>query len=194
MKLFKHEYAQPYYLQIISQCDHAIEAMQELHIIFLPNESGRESATYSEVFMLVSSFLNSVNNIHKTFYNNKTPFSKERSKFLRSAFGDIHKELPSRNIRNSIEHFDEKLDEHVVKYSNFIDQNVSITNEKMKDNTGIVTYPPTPYFRHLNYVKSSQEFYIQLLGKEMNMSKVELIIREIKVKSEELAFGHLRPS
>lgn len=186
MELFKPEYAGNYYSQILSQCENAIEAMKKLQDIFNPQHSKEKFVGNTEVFMLASSFVASVTNIDKVFNNNSNQFARERSNYLKSTFEGIFSKLPSRTIRNSIEHFDERIDNHVVQTTSFIDQNVVMVPNDVKEAEKVFSIPGVPIFRHLVYVSSTKEFYLQLLGEEMNLTEVDSIVREIKMKCEEL--------
>lgn len=192
MKDFKEDYIHPYLSQIDTQCDYAIESMKKLNSLF-DNPNADNFVSSSEVYLFVTSFITAVANIDKIFNNpnlKKVNFITERKTFLQSKFDQLHLELPSRKIRNSIEHFDERIDSHVTNSSIFIDHNLDIV-PKYSLHTNAFQTNENKIFRHLIYVTSTKEFYLRMLGKEMNLTNVELTIRKIKVKCNELRFGHL---
>ncbi|KGI85382.1 hypothetical protein JY98_03725 [Exiguobacterium mexicanum] len=197
MEKFKAEYAPRYYLQIKSQCEFAIEALRQLQSLFNSKEKDFNFASHTEVFMLATSFLSSVANVDKIFTNSNPrknhDFVRERTDFLKSAFEGLYDRLPSKNIRNAIEHFDEKIDDHVATADYFIDQTYATMPAEVKESMGVFNIPSTvrpnvPVFRHFIYVPSTKEIYIQMLGEEMNLTEVELTIRSIKIRCDQLLF------
>ena len=191
MRDFKEVHIHPYLSQIDTQCDYAIESMKKLNSLFdKPNNDRFVSS--SEVYLFVTSFITAVANIDKIFNNpniKNKKFITERKAFLQSKFDQLHLELPSNKIRNSIEHFDERIDSHVRKSTIFIDHNLDIVQEYSLHTNAFQTNE-NKIFRHLIYVTSTKEIYLRMLGKEMNLTEVELTIRKIKDKCHEIRFGH----
>lgn len=183
-----------YLYQIEQQCNYAFEALKLMNLK-LDNENLNPKINLStEMYFLATNFVISVANIHKlivgTGHNRKrsvsqNEFTKKRILSLKVHFDTLVKKLPNRSIRNSLEHFDERLDDAIMSPSTLIDHNILIVNN-YDDHKDLIVAPNVIILRQLIVVRTSRKFYFEFSDDKICLNDIELILREIVSKCQEL--------
>lgn len=191
---FTERHSFTYLSQIERQCNYAFAALKLMNSKLDDENTNKSFDLNTELYFLATNFIISVANIDKLVLGSGTnsrrsesqnQFTKERVIFLKAHFDTLIKKLPNRYIRNSLEHFDERLDDAVLKKTNLVDHNIIIV-DNYADHKRMFVIPNATVLRELIIVRTSRKFYFKFSKKEICLNDVELVLKEIKDKCSEL--------
>lgn len=183
-----------YLYQIEQQCNYAFEALKLMNLKLDNENLNPKNNLSTEMYFLATNFVISVANIHKlivgTGHNRKrsvsqNEFTKKRILSLKVHFDALVKKLPNRSIRNSLEHFDERLDDAIMSPATLFDHNILIVNN-YDDHKDLIVAPNAITLRQLIVVRTSRKFYFEFSNDKICLNDIELILREIVSKCQEL--------